>query len=125
MRLLFDSHAVLWWLQDDRRISSTVRDAVADQAHTPFFSPVTAYELLQKQRAGKLRGVPDGMHDLLVGDGFAPLPLTFAHAAAAAELPMHHRDPWDRLLIAQAEVEGLTIVSADKVFRRYGVKVIW
>lgn len=125
MNLLFDSHAILWWLMGEARVPRAVHDAVQAAGAQKFFSPVTGYELLHKQQLGKLGGVPADLEGTLRAAGFALVPLTFAHAWNAALLPLHHRDPWDRLLIAQAQLEGLAIVSADGVFARYGVQVVW
>jgi PIN domain nuclease of toxin-antitoxin system len=123
--LLFDSHAVLWWLYGDSRVPARVRDAADAPGGAVCFSPVTGYELLHKQHLGKLKGVPPELEERLRGFGFRMLPLSFAHAWAAARLPLHHRDPWDRLLIAQAMAEGCAIVSANRVFARYRVPVLW
>lgn len=125
MRLLLDTHAVLWWFTDDRRLS-TVAGAVLDAASNDLFvSAVAAYEIAYKQGQGRLSPLPDGLPRRLQRAGIEVLPLSLDHAVAAAALPGPHRDPWDRIMIAQALVEGLTVVTADRVFASYHVPVVW
>lgn len=124
MSLLLDSHTLLWWLNDDPRLSAAARAAIRPKIVPVWVSAVTGYELRLKQRLGKLHGVPDDLAATLDRQGFAPLPVSLAHAGLAAALPLVHRDPWDRLLIAQARLEGLSLVSADPVFAAYGVEVV-
>lgn len=124
MSLLLDSHTLLWWLNDDPRLSAAARAAIRPKIVPVWVSAVTGYELRLNQRLGKLHGVPDDLAATLDRQGFAPLPVSLAHAGLAAALPLVHRDPWDRLLIAQARLEGLSLVSADPVFAAYGVEVV-
>jgi PIN domain nuclease of toxin-antitoxin system len=126
VRLLLDSHALIWWLARSHRLSPRARGAIADRANTVWASAVSAYELLNKHRLGKLR--PPLTDELLPTLRRAELPLlaiSFEHAVAAAELPGPHQDPWDRMLMAQARLERLTIVSIDSVFAEYGISVLW
>jgi PIN domain nuclease of toxin-antitoxin system len=122
---LLDSNALLWWLDDSPRLSKVARATIADRAAEIWVSAISIYELRVKARKNALQGLPGNLGELVIRQPFRELPVSIAHAEAAAVLPMHHRDPWDRLLIAQAQVEGLSIVSADRIFGRYAVRVVW
>lgn len=125
MKLLLDSHAVIWWLEGGGRLTADARDAVADPANDVFYSAVTPWEFSIKEAAGKLT-IDWARLDVLVADnGFLPLPISAAHGAAAGRLPPHHGDPFDRMLIAQAMIEGLTIVTHDRRFAAYEAAVLW
>lgn len=119
MKLLLDTHAVLWWLAD-AELSETAREAIADPDHLIAVSSASVWEVAIKRALGKLEA-PDGLVDVLTDSGFEPLPILQAHAEAVGSLPAHHRDPFDRMLIAQARIEDLTIVSRDATFDRYDV----
>ncbi len=119
MRLLLDSHVALWWLADADELGPRTRATVAD-ADSVYFSSVTPWELGIKRALGKL-DLPDGLVEALVTTGFEPLAISPAHGEAAAALPAHHRDPFDRMLIAQAQMGALIVVSADRSFDDYGV----
>lgn len=126
MNLLLDSHALIWWLARSSRLSGRAKQAILDRGNTVWASAVSAYELLNKHRLGKLK--PPLKQELLPTIRRAGLPLlgiSFEHAVAAAELPGPHQDPWDRLLMAQARLEDLTVVSLDPVFVDYGVPALW
>lgn len=126
MRLLLDSHTLIWWLVDSPSLSAAARMAIADRANAVWVSAVSAYELINKHRLGKLRlPLQDELLPMVRRAGLPTLAITFEHAAAAAELPGPHRDPWDRLLMAQARLERLTIVSVDPVFADYGLSTLW
>lgn len=125
MRLLLDSNALLWWLDDARSLSVSARQAIGSSESTVWVSAISVYELEVKARKGLLAGLPLQLGALVARQKFNELAVSIAHAEAAAALAMHHRDPWDRLLIAQALVEGFSIVSSDRVFARYGVPVVW
>lgn len=122
MRLLLDSHVVLWWLADDPALGARCARALrhADEVR---FSPVTPWELGIKRALGKL-DFPDGMADALDGGGIVELPITSAHAELAASLPPHHRDPFDRMLVAQAQLAELTLVTADETIQPYDVALL-
>ena len=122
MRLLVDSHVALWWLEDNEMLSEGCRTAI-DTADEVFFSAATVWELGIKRALGKLH-FPDGLADALVAAGFAELTITSAHADAAARLPAHHRDPFDRMLIAQAQLESMTLVTADRSVEPYDVDTL-
>ena len=117
MRLLLDTHALLWWLADEG-LTDQARDAIADPANLVILSAASAWEISIKKALGKL-SAPDDLEQQAEESGFSPLPITIAHALAAGRLPRHHDDPFDRMLIAQAFAEGLTIVTHDKRFADY------
>lgn len=123
-RLLVDTHAVLWWLTDDPALPPTARDAIADPTREPLVSAASLWEIAIKRSLGKLTA-PDDLPDQIAGEGFACLPVSPAHAWRVRDLPWHHRDPFDRLLIAQALFERLPIVTTDAHFDAYGVDVRW
>jgi PIN domain nuclease of toxin-antitoxin system len=127
VRLLLDTQAFLWWLAADRRLSGKARRAIEDESNAVFVSAASAWEITTKVRLGKL-SAPGMAHDVatsLLDQGFAGLDVTVLHAQRAGELPGVHRDPFDRLLIAQALAEGLTLVSNDGMFDAYGVRRFW
>jgi PIN domain nuclease of toxin-antitoxin system len=123
-RLLVDTHAVLWWLADDPALSSPAREALADPANEPLVSAVIIWEIAIKRSLGKLTA-PDDLPDRIAEQGFSWLPITAAHAWQVRDLPAHHSDPFDRLLIAQAITERLPIITIDRRFDDYGVEVRW
>ena len=125
MRLLLDSHALIWWMHDDDRLSKTARAAVEDGANDVLASAVSAYELALKQRRGLIAGDPTELVDAVRRNGMQWLSIEVEHAHEAALLPGPHRDPWDRLLIAQAKAARLAVVTRDAVFARYGLETIW
>jgi len=124
MKLLLDSHAFLWWLAEDRRLSAGARQAVADPASTVHVSAATVWELSIKASLGKLDLDGADLVEEIEGNDFVELPMTARHSLAAAALPRHHEDPFDRMLIAQARIEGLTIVTRDPAFRAYGIEIV-
>lgn len=119
-RLLLDSHVALWWLADDRLLGPDSREAIAT-ADVVHFSAVTPWELGIKQALGKL-DLPDDLIPTLVDGGFDPLDITPEHGRTATGLPPHHRDPFDRILVAQARTESLVLVTADRSFAAYDVE---
>ncbi|MCB0975738.1 MAG: type II toxin-antitoxin system VapC family toxin [Actinobacteria bacterium] len=122
MRILLDSHVALWWLEDNDSLGERSRKVI-EQADEAFFSAVTPWELGIKRELGKLT-TPDGLADALVSGGFIPLGISVQHAERAPTLPLHHRDPFDRMLIAQAQLEALTLITADGSFDPYEVDVV-
>lgn len=122
MRLLLDTHIVLWELDGSRALKREARTAV-EHATELLFSVVSFAEVGVKAAIGKL-AVPGDFHDHVLRSGLRVLGLAPDHGLAVADLPMHHRDPFDRLLIAQAVSEGLTIVTADRRFAAYGVPLV-
>ena len=123
MRLLLDSHALLWWLSDVPRLGRVAYDAIESPDNEVFVSPVSMWELGAKRRKGQLNA-PADLVSIVERRGFTSLPLSLFHAEQATNLPMHHRDPFDRMLVAQAQAEGLIIVTADVALRRYGVRTM-
>ena len=127
MRLLLDTHILLWWLAGLRAIPAHIRGAIETAAET-HVSAVSGYEITLKHAAGKLPGVGFLARDVsaaIRGAGFLELPIGCAHAEAAGRLPRHHRDPFDRILVAQALLEGLTLVSADATLDAFGIARLW
>lgn len=123
MKLLLDTQALLWWLGDSTELGETARSAIGDGNNVVFVSAASAWEMEIKRALGKLR-TPENLAETLAGERFIELPVRFAHTAALRALPGLHRDPFDRMLIAQAEVEHLTVVTSDHVFARYRVPVL-
>lgn len=121
MALLLDTHVVLWWLQDDDTLDSAIKDRL-DVDSEIFVSAATVWEVGIKQALGKLTG-EGGLAEQVCDAGFAMLPISADHAIVASALPPHHRDPFDRMLIGQALVEGLTVMTRDRAFGSYGLPV--
>jgi PIN domain nuclease of toxin-antitoxin system len=119
VRVLLDTHVVLWWLLDDPTLPPDARDML-DSEPDAFVSPVTVWEVVVKQRLGKLKG-PRDLGERVRDAGFVELPVLHEHALAAGRLPPIHRDPFDRMLVAQAATEGLTVVTRDADIPRYDV----
>jgi PIN domain nuclease of toxin-antitoxin system len=122
VRLLLDTHALLWWLADEG-LTPQAQDAIADPGNLVAVSAASAWEISIKKALGKLAAPDDLEHQVQAG-GFSALPISIAHGVAAGQLPHHHEDPFDRMLIAQALAEGLTIVTRDKRFGDYGVALL-
>jgi PIN domain nuclease of toxin-antitoxin system len=123
-RFLVDTHALLWWLDDDPALSATARKALAEPANEVLVSSALVWEIAIKRSLGKLT-VPDSLLETISEQGFVFLAVTPWHAWRLASLPMHHRDPFDRLLTAQALVEGIPILTADPRFGADGAGVRW
>ena len=127
-RLLLDTHALVWWWTDDRRLTARARAAIADPARQVLVSAASAWEIATKHRLGKWDSVAAlvaGFEDLLRRSRFAALPITPADALAAGALDWAHRDPFDRLLLAQARAQAVPLVSGDEAFRGQDIPVIW
>jgi PIN domain nuclease of toxin-antitoxin system len=122
-RLLLDTQVFLWWRMDDPRLAAAVRAAVAE-AELVFVSVASAWEAAIKMALGRLR-LPDRFESGVVDSGFERLFISFAHAERAGGLPVHHSDPFDRMLVAQAQAEGLTLVTHDRRLAPYDVDVLW
>jgi PIN domain nuclease of toxin-antitoxin system len=122
MRLLLDTHVVLWWSERSRRLSSATRRLIAETDEV-FVSAASEWEVSIKVALGKLK-VPGPLMEVVSSSGFGALPITFAHADAVRRLPQVHTDPFDRMLVAQAVVEGLHIVSGDRVLAGYAVELL-
>lgn len=128
MRLLLDTHALLWWLLGDPRLPVHAREAIGDEANTVYVSAASAWEVATKVRIGKLVGAESLAQDFALRieeEGFLPLPVSVEHAQRAGSLAGSHRDPFDRMLVAQAQAENLILVSNEEVFDQYGVTRLW
>ena len=122
-RLLLDTQALLLALADEPALSSSARSAIADPANDVFVSAVSIWEIAIKRALGKLKA-PSGIAGVVEESGFQELVVTSFHAEQAGDLPMHHRDPFDRMLVAQAQAEGLIIVTSDRRIPLYGVRTV-
>ena len=128
MKALLDTHAFLWWITDDPRLSSRVRELTGDSTNTLFLSAASGWEIAIKAQLGKLQ-LPDNLEryiaDQLSLNGFESLPIQLRHALHVYTLPDLHRDPFDRILVAQSQLEQLPILTVDPQIARYAVDVIW
>jgi len=128
MRALLDTHALVWWWTDDRRLPRAAREVIADSDNTVFVSAATAWEIATKYRLGKWQEVERLVADfepLVLQSRFIGIPISMAHARLAGTLGGDHRDPFDRMLIAQARLESAALITGDAIFRRYRVPVVW
>ena len=126
MIALTDTHALLWWLDNSTHLSPKAAQVFKTKGNSVIVSSVVPWELATKLRAGKLEmRVLDRWDEMINVQGFSELPIESVHAIRAGLLPLHHRDPFDRMLVAQAHTTGYPIVSADRVFEVYGVRRIW
>lgn len=123
MNLLLDTHALLWWLDDPRLLSRQSRDAISGSSNLVFVSAAVAWEIAIKRAIGKLQA-PENLEEVLAVNRFRPLAISVRHALALTSLPAIHSDPFDRIQVAQAKIEGLTLVSRDRYVMRYGISVI-
>lgn len=119
MRILLDTHLLLWWLEDSPSLPAQAREAIANPENTVFVSAVSLWEIWLKHSLGKLR-LPDNFMERLAAESFESLPLAASQTRQAALLPWRHRDPFDRMLIAQAQVERLVLLTADEALAAYG-----
>ena len=128
MRALLDTQAFLWWITDSALLSAHAREVIADSGSELFFSAASAWEIAIKAQRGRLQ-LPDRpgrfIPEQLSLNAFDPLPVELSHALQVYHLPDHHRDPFDRLLVAQSQLEDLPILTADPRFSKYDVQVIW
>ncbi|WNM29764.1 type II toxin-antitoxin system VapC family toxin [Streptomyces sp. Li-HN-5-11] len=122
MRLLLDTHVVLWWLGDSAELSGGIKDLL-DTEPAVYVSAVSPWEIAIKQSLGKLEG-PQDLAERVRDSQFTGLPVTAGHGVRAGRLPAHHRDPFDRILVAQAQIEGMTLVTRDKWIPQYDVPVM-
>ena len=128
MKALLDTHTFIWWANDDPSLSAAARNAIGDRTNEIFLSAVSTWEMAIKIAIGKLRlAVPLTSFVLSQSSQyqFRPLHITYDHTYQVEALPQHHRDPFDRLLIAQAMVEGLVLLTGDIKFAPYGVGILW
>lgn len=121
MRLLIDTHVLLWWLADDRKLTRSARAIIANPENDVLVSAASLWEISIKVALGRLEVELDDLEHNIAANGFRSLPINYRHALTAGRLPAIHRDPFDRMLIAQASVEELRVISHDKIFERYGL----
>lgn len=127
-RVLLDTHALLWWYTDDDRLSALARSVIMDQATEVFVSAASAWEIAAKQRLGKLDRLPSATEqfsELAAADGFVHLAISHLHALRAGGYGTEHRDPFDRMLAAQGELESLPLVTRDQAFTAFEVDTLW
>lgn len=128
MRLLLDTHALIWWLAGDESLSARARAAILDEANSVTVSAASAMEIATKFRIGKLPGaalLAREFEAIVAAQGFAELPITIHHAKLAGEMNIAHKDPFDRLLISQALAEGMVLVSNEALFDSFAVQRLW
>jgi len=123
MNLLLDTHVLLWWLDDHPTLSGKARSAISEGKNLVFISAAVIWEIKIKQALGKL-DMPSNFHSVLDNQPFKPLDITAEHAHAIGDLSAHHRDPFDRMLVAQARVENLTLVTRDTHLKKYEIKIL-
>jgi PIN domain nuclease of toxin-antitoxin system len=121
VRLLLDTHILLWWLADDRKLAKNARSIISNADNDVLVSSVSLWEIAIKTALGRLEVELDDLEPAIARNGFHSLSIGFRHALTAGRLPAVHRDPFDRMLIAQASVEELRVISHDKIFERYGL----
>ena len=124
MKFLLDTHVLLWWLSDHKSLTTKAVGAIKDGENSIFVSAATAWEIFSKRALGKLKA-PDDLEKVLASNSFQQLPISLQHGLVAGALPCHHDDPFDRMLIAQAKTEQLTIISHDVRMEQYGVSLLW
>lgn len=122
-RLLLDTHAFLWWLSDDSSLGADARQMIGEPRNQVLVSAASIWEISIKQAKGMLEA-PEDLEALVEDEGFTKLPISLFHGQQAGKLPEIHRDPFDRMLIAQAQAEGLELVTADGIIPQYGVRVV-
>ena len=128
MKLLLDTHALLWWFTDAPELSLKARETIADERNRILVSAASAWELATKHRLGKLEQAAEALfrfNELVAADGFEHLPVSYLHAIKAGSYPSEHRDPFDRMLAAQSGIEAATLVTCDPAFQDFAVKVLW
>ena len=124
MSLLLDTHVILWWLADDRRLKEPERRAIGNSDALVYVSAITFWEIAIKRSLGRLDLDLEELDQELQDSGMIELAIKWRHAKVTASLPHHHEDPFDRMLVAQAQTEGLTVVSYDKAFKDYDVALL-
>ena len=123
MKLLLDTHILLWWLTQDRKLSQTETTIITDPDNLIFVSAATAWEIAVKKMIGKLEA-PDDLPAALAANNFLELPISIEHCQKLYHLPLHHHDPFDRIMVAQAMSEGLTLMTRDIKIALYDIRII-
>jgi PIN domain nuclease of toxin-antitoxin system len=127
VNVLLDTHVLIWWIENNRRLGKRAKSIIADDRTSVWISAATVWEISVKAAAGRLdlrASFPDELSAEMQQSGFRPLAITFEHAFAVRKLPLLHTDPFDRMLVAQAQCEGLTLVSADTIFPQYHIPIL-
>lgn len=128
MRALLDTHTFLWWITDDKRLSTRARQLIADGHNKLYFSAASGWEIAIKAQLGRISFTKEPgvfIPRQLAGNGIEVLPVTLSHALHVYGLPSHHRDPFDRLLVAQCQLEDMPLLTADPLLAKYAVETIW
>ena len=128
MKLLLDTHALLWWFTNDTKLSSVARKAILNESNEIFVSAASAWEIATKQRLGKLDDLPDlsvRFGELVAADGFSHLPVNYLHSLRAGGYNLSHRDPFDRMLAAQSAIEIMALVTLDPAFALFDTDTFW
>lgn len=128
MQVLLDTHTLLWWFTDDQRLSGQARGLIAEESNVVFVSAASAWEIATKQRLGKLDDVPHAAErftELVAADGFGHLAVNHLHSVRAGGYAVAHRDPFDRMLAAQSELEQLILLTRDPAFKLFDIKTLW
>jgi PIN domain nuclease of toxin-antitoxin system len=128
MKLLLDTHTLIWWWADDKRLSLKAKKAIADETNAVLVSSASAWEIATKYRLGKLPEADQLLirfAELIEADGFSHLPIDYFHAIRSGRIQNDHRDPFDRILAAQAELENAVLVTIDEAFKAFGIKTLW
>jgi PIN domain nuclease of toxin-antitoxin system len=129
VKALLDTHAFLWWIGDDPALSAPAREVIADAGNDIYLSAVSVWEISIKARAGKLKVFSGNLEHFIEQqvrkNSFLSLPITLIHSARIYALSNQHRDPFDQMLVAQSQAEGLPVISADKMIHRYDIDIIW
>ncbi len=122
MNLLLDTHIFIWWMESSRRLPEKIQKAINNPQNDIFISSVVAWEISIKKKLGRLT-IPDDIEEAIKTHHFIALPITIAHAVHTVTLPLHHKDPFDRMFVSQARVEKLTLVSTDNKLKKYDVRL--
>ncbi len=128
MKLLLDTHTLLWWWTDDPQLPATARTWITDESNLVLVSAASAWEIATKHRLGRLKEAGEALsrfNELVQADGFTHLPMSYLHSLKAGSYAVDHRDPFDRVLAAQSELEGASLVSRDPAFALFGTRIIW
>ncbi len=128
MNYLLDTHTFLWWITDDERLSQRVKELIVDGQNRLFISAISGLEIAIKAQIGRLELPPNQIEfvqEQVAINAFLNLPLQLKHTLQVYTLPMHHRDPFDRVLIAQSQIEEMPLITADPIMQRYAVETVW
>ena len=128
MKALLDTHVFLWWIMDDERLTPYIRNFIADEGNDLFLSSASCWEIAIKTKIGRLKlpEIPEKfIPDQMIANNISGLPIQLIHALHVYNLPDHHKDPFDRMLVAQAHIERIPIITNDRLFADYDVKILW